>query len=418
MSSSEQDLIAWKTDAWKDPGMVAWYSGRMVENTGTNRLKNRVEQALCERFLKGEDVLDVGIGTGRASLPLLSKGIRLAGTDSSQAMLDECRRLAGGHPVELVPGDVTALPFESGRFDSLISLNVMTHFPHVENVLKEWKRVVKPGGRMIFDIYSLDHLSFSRRENVTVELLMKQDASAFNMHWSSDDVVAAANRLGMTVVALVPYGSVFSGEYRHWLFPKPLQATHWWNRQLSWIGADDALLDLALFLEQEWFACLGNITTGRYMVVLDNAPDEAANQRWQANDLALTRYLTGGPVRLDDLAPRLNLPVDVWRERFDAHLDRLRNRNVAYFLLTTFLGRIDAINWLDLAPRNGAALQRWLDAELLDQQLQGFVRSWHQNPAIAPLCQSDGTALGTGLEYQLQRKIVSRFVQATGGRSQ
>ncbi|MGF6779478.1 class I SAM-dependent methyltransferase [Paraburkholderia sp. GAS334] len=418
MSNSEQDLIAWKTDAWKDPGMVAWYSDRMMENTGTNRLKNKVEVALCEHYVKGVDVLDVGIGTGRASLPLLSKGFRLAGTDSSQAMLDECRRLAGGQPVELVPGDVTALPFESGRFDSLISLNVMTHFPHVENVLKEWQRVVKPGGRLIFDIYSLDHLSFSRGQNVTVESLMKQDASAFNMHWSSDEVVASANRLGMRVVALVPYGSVFSGEYRHWHFPKPLQSTNWWHRQLSWIGSDDALLDMTLFLEQEWFACLNNFTTGRYMVVLENERDDAANQRWQANDLMLTRYLASSPVRLDDLASRLNLPVDVWRERFDAHLDRLRNRKVAYFLLTTFLGRTDAISWADLAPRNGPTLQRWVDAEQLDRQLQGFVQSWHQNPALARLCERDCTGLGAGLEYQLQRKVVSRFVQATGGRSE
>jgi hypothetical protein len=175
---------------------------------------------------------------------------------------------------------------------------------------------------------------------------------------------------------------------------------------------------MALFLEQEWFACLNNFTTGRYMVVLDNERDDAANQRWQAGDLELTRYLAGSPVRLAELAPRLNLPVDVWRARFDAHLDRLRNRSVAYFLLTTFLGRIDAISWADLAPRNGPALQRWVDAELLDRQLQGFVRSWHQNPALAGLCESDGTGLGVGLEYQLQRKVVSRFVQATDGRSE
>ena len=104
MKNSEQDLIHWKTEAWKDRDMVRWYSGRMDENTDTNRLKNIIETELCERFLAGTDVLDVGIGTGRASLPLIAKGFNLSGTDSSQAMLDECRRLAGGAPIELVQG--------------------------------------------------------------------------------------------------------------------------------------------------------------------------------------------------------------------------------------------------------------------------------------------------------------------------
>lgn len=418
MSNVEQDLIHWKTDAWKDRNMVAWYSGRMSENSGTNRLKNLVEIALCERFITGQEVLDVGIGTGRASLPLIAKGYRLAGTDSSQAMLDECRRLAAGQPIELVPGDVKALPFGDARFDSLISLNVMTHFPHVESVLNEWKRVVKPGGRLIFDIYSLDHLSFARGREVTVESLLEQKASDFNMHLSGERLVQAANSAGLKIVGTVPYGSLFCGEYNHWTMPMPLQASQWWRRQLSWIVSDDSMLAMATFLEQEWFGRLSNITTGRFMVVLENAPDQAANLQWHTDQQAFNHRLAEGPIRLDDLAPRLGLAVDAWREQFDAHLDNLRNRTLAYFLLSTCLGRADAIDWLDLAPRNGAALQRWAHAEQVDKHLQGFVRSWHRQPAIAGLCESQGVDLGASLEYQLQRKFVAQFAHLSGGRSE
>ncbi|HEV3104182.1 MAG TPA: class I SAM-dependent methyltransferase [Trinickia sp.] len=418
MSTVEQDLIRWKTDAWKDRNMVAWYSNRMNENSGTNRLKNRVEVDLCARFITGQDVLDVGIGTGRASLPLIARGYRLAGTDSSQAMLDECRRLAAGQPIELVPGDVKALPFGDARFDSLISLNVMTHFPHVESVLNEWKRVVKPGGRLIFDIYSLDQISFARGREITVESLMEQEASNFNMHLSSERLVHAANSAGLRIVGTVPYGSLFSGEYKHWTFPMPLQASHWWRRQLSWIVSDDGLLDMAIFLEQEWFAHLSNITTGRFMVVLENTPDEAANLQWHAEQMALSTRLVSEPVRLNDLAPRLGMTVDAWRDRFDRHLESCRNRTVAYFLLSTFLGRSDAVDWLDLAPRNGAILQRWALAEEVDKQLQRFVRQWHQEPAVAALCQSHGVDLGATLEYQLQRKFVAQFGPLSGGSNQ
>ena len=45
--------------------MVAWYNQRMLENRGTNRLKNQVEVDLCARYAVAPKVLDVGIGTGR-----------------------------------------------------------------------------------------------------------------------------------------------------------------------------------------------------------------------------------------------------------------------------------------------------------------------------------------------------------------
>jgi SAM-dependent methyltransferase len=431
MSHTEQDLINWKTDAWKDRNMVAWYSNFMVGTSGTNRLKNLVETALCERYLTGQAILDVGIGTGRASLPLIDKGYRVSGTDSSQAMLDECRRLAAGRPIELVPGDVQALPFGDASFDSLISLNVMTHFPHVEPVLREWQRVVKPGGRLIFDIYSLDHLSFARGREVTLDDLLAQGNEKFNMHLSSEALVQIADDIGLRIVAAVPYGSLFSGEYKHWTLPMPLQASHWWKRQLSWIATDDAMLAMAAFLEQHWFACLTTITTGRFMAVLekpldlaaDSAADTAvdpaahgaehaaANRDWLAEHMSLSRDLVSAPVRLDDLAPYLQMPAAQWREQFDRHLDHPRNRTLAYFVLSTCLGRMEAIDWLDLAPRNGPALQRWIKAEVVDRLLQEFVVNWHREPAVADLCRRHEVDLGAGLDYLLLRRFVAQYAK-------
>ena len=413
-----KQLIDWKTDAWKNRDMVAWYAKRMEENTGSNRLKNRIETELCERFLTGSELLDVGIGTGRASLPLARKGFKLTGTDSSQAMLDECRRQAGALPVTLVPGDVKALPFPDARFDSLVSLNVMTHFPHVEAVLREWKRVVRPGGRLVFDIYALDHLSFSRGRAVSVDDLIALGADRFNMHLSLDRLVSAADEVGLTVVATAPYGALFSGEYRHSAFHKPLQETHWWLRQLSWLAQDDALLEMALFLDREWFGRLTSIVTGRYMVALENRADPAANASWLNNERALIGRLLGQPVRLDELSDRLALSAQAWRETFDRHLDRLRNRTVAYFLLSTCFGRPDAVDWHDLAPRNGSALARWAAAEGIDRQVQRFVRDWHRQPAVAPLTQAFGVDLASGLEYELQRQLLARTLGAFNGKAE
>lgn len=416
MSTSEQDLISWKTDAWKDRNMVKWYSGRMVENTDANRLKNAVEVELCERFLLGRDVLDVGIGTGRASLPLIAKGYALSGTDSSQAMLDECLRLAAGQPITLRQGDVQQLPFDDQSFDSLISLNVMTHFPHIEKVLAEWKRVVRPGGRLIFDIYSLDHLSFARGETVTVEDLLAQGNNAFNMHLSGERLRSAADEVGLKVLGIVPYGSFICGEYPHPAFAMPLQASAWWRRQLSWLACDDALLEMAVFLEQHFFGCLSSIATGRFMVVLENSVDTAANQTWLEQDQAISQYLRDArPIRLEALAPWLNLPPDEWRAAFDRHLGRMRNRGVAYALLSTFLGRLDAIDWQDLSPQHGALLNGWAMSEYWDRNVQSFTRNWHQREETRAFCDVDGIPLASCLEYQLQRNLIALLSKPKSG---
>ena len=105
-----KDLIQWKTDAWKDPGMVNWYSGRMVQSETTNLLKNAVEINTIRRHARGPKIIDIGVGTGRAALPLVADGYDVMGVDSSQAMLDETRRLANGSPIRLQVGDVASLP--------------------------------------------------------------------------------------------------------------------------------------------------------------------------------------------------------------------------------------------------------------------------------------------------------------------
>lgn len=408
-------LIGWKTDAWKDSNMVAWYAKRMLENSGSNRLKNRIETDLCEQFVTGRELLDVGIGTGRASLPLARKGFLLSGTDSSQAMLDECGRQAGNLPVKLVPGDVKALPFGDASFDSLISLNVMTHFPHVEEVLSEWKRVVRPGGRLVFDIYSLEHLCFSRGKDVTVAELIAQGADGFNMHLKAEHLVHIADALGLSIVALVPYGSLFCGEYRRHSFSKPLQMTHWWMRQLSWLAQDDALLECAWFLDRHWFGRLPAAFTGRFMVVLEQRPNPDGNAAWLARQRELTSRLTAPqPIRLEQLADVLDLPPDEWRRQFDAYMGRLRNRSIAYFLLTSCFGRLDAIDWLDFSPTHGAQMTRWLNAEQVDAAAIGLARGWHQNPAFAALAQVNGVDLACGLDYEVQKQILLKAMAAFG----
>ena len=407
MDKELKKLIAWKTNAWKAKDMASCYADRMGENSGTNQLKNAVEVELYEKFVVGSEVLDVGIGTGRASLPLLKKGLRVTGVDSSQAMLDECKRLAGTLPIQLQVGDVCALPFPAGRFDSLISLNVMTHFPHWREVLSEWRRVVKPAGRIVFDIYSIDHLSFVEGRTVTVNDLIQKGAGLFNMHVSATELFEFADEAGLRVVSIVPYGSVFSSQYRRFNAAAALNTLNWWQRHLAWLTVDKPLFDAALFMERNLFACLTSKTTGRYMVVLDNEPDPAANNILREQLTEMDRLLEG-KVTLENLAPHLLLPVDMWKEEFSRHMGPLRNRVVAYFLLTSFLGRPAALDFTSFfGNERGAELDEWLRRELFDWSAHKSFEGWSIYSELQPIIHRNGLPIEGCMEYEFTKAMMN-----------
>lgn len=57
-----------------------------------------------------------------------------------------------------VVADLRALPFETGTVDTAVAIHVLEHFYEWEavDVLKEWRRVLKPGGQLIVELPCMD----------------------------------------------------------------------------------------------------------------------------------------------------------------------------------------------------------------------------------------------------------------------
>jgi SAM-dependent methyltransferase len=98
--------------------------------------------------------LEVGAGTGYFSLNLLQSGVvrEAVCSDISPGML---RALQGnadrlGLTVETVACDAEALPFDAAAFDLVLGHAVLHHLPDLGRALSEFRRVLRPGGIVLF----------------------------------------------------------------------------------------------------------------------------------------------------------------------------------------------------------------------------------------------------------------------------
>ena len=98
--------------------------------------------------------LEIGAGTGYFSLNLLRGGVigQAVCTDISQGMLDELARSAAklGLDVETARCDAQELPFPDDSFDLVFGHAVLHHLPDLDAAFREFRRVLKPGGRVAF----------------------------------------------------------------------------------------------------------------------------------------------------------------------------------------------------------------------------------------------------------------------------
>jgi SAM-dependent methyltransferase len=99
------------------------------------------------------EVLDAGCGTGGLIRRLSAKQPQWgwAGVDLSSIALELARRRSGPE-VDLREASVTALPWGDGRFDAVVSADVLYHVDDDAAALREFFRVLRPGGIVVLNL--------------------------------------------------------------------------------------------------------------------------------------------------------------------------------------------------------------------------------------------------------------------------
>ena len=100
--------------------------------------------------------LEIGCGTGYFSLNLMQAGVidHLTCTDISYGMVEalnaNAERLGLRERVRATRADAESLPFPDGSFDLVVGHAVLHHLPDLDRAFSEFRRVLRPGGRIVF----------------------------------------------------------------------------------------------------------------------------------------------------------------------------------------------------------------------------------------------------------------------------
>jgi ubiquinone/menaquinone biosynthesis C-methylase UbiE len=106
-------------------------------------------------------VLEVGFGPGELVRQMAEQVVRgrVAGIDSSALMVRQATKRNAAQVqsglVSLAMGSVSALPYEDGSFDKVVTVNSIHFWPEMVQGLREVGRVLRTGGRLV--VVVLDH---------------------------------------------------------------------------------------------------------------------------------------------------------------------------------------------------------------------------------------------------------------------
>lgn len=110
---------------------------------------------VLSRFKEADQVVEVGCGTGKFTLPLARSGKKVTAIDFSEKMLEVLEKKAAAEGlcdrITFRHGDIENLDLRSGSAQAVLSIAVIRHFEDDRRALGELARVLAPSGVLVCD---------------------------------------------------------------------------------------------------------------------------------------------------------------------------------------------------------------------------------------------------------------------------
>jgi ubiquinone/menaquinone biosynthesis C-methylase UbiE len=186
------------------PSLYDRYLGPLIFEPYAEDLARRLSA------LDPERVLETAAGTGivtRALDRTLSPGASIVATDLNQPMLDHAAERVPSSRVSWQKVDAQALPFPDATFDAVVCQFGVMFFPDKQKAYREARRVLKPGGHFIFNVWDkLAYNEFTDLVTTAVADMFADDPPRFlaqtpHGYHDRDAVIAELRSAGFVNVA-------------------------------------------------------------------------------------------------------------------------------------------------------------------------------------------------------------------------
>lgn len=165
--------------------------------------------SLLDGRLENKNVLDIGCGIGRISLPLARQGAKITGLDLSAAMLDRLRlnakKLGLSRSVTCLNCSSDSLPLDDRSFDIIICFGLLEHLPALvrRRTMLEAFRVVKKRGRIFVVVNNIDNPMLKPRYKLKAQRRDGYFVTLVGLDWLIG--LAEKNGLKASVTARNPF---------------------------------------------------------------------------------------------------------------------------------------------------------------------------------------------------------------------
>jgi ubiquinone/menaquinone biosynthesis C-methylase UbiE len=195
-----QDYYSMRAKDYDRQKSRTWKSDQGFEDRITNAITNALASS------KNKHVLEVCVGSGRASLLVLEKTTPwFVGLDLSREMLKSAQTKLSVYKtsVDLVLGDTEHIPFAGLAFDGLLCVSAMHYFAHPEKYLKEFSRVLGTDGVFVWGDLTLHE----KDDRDFLDKLERTVSGVHERYWKPSEIKRMFADIGFRISAMetVPY---------------------------------------------------------------------------------------------------------------------------------------------------------------------------------------------------------------------
>jgi ubiquinone/menaquinone biosynthesis C-methylase UbiE len=143
------------------------WSGERLETFvyNENTIEHLHRYAIALQFVEGKSVLDIASGEGYGSNLLAGKAAAVIGVDIDHASIEVAKKKYPGKNLQFRQGSASMIPVDDNSVDVVVSFETIEHHDQHEEMLKEIKRVLRPGGVLIMSSPDKKYYSDERGYN-------------------------------------------------------------------------------------------------------------------------------------------------------------------------------------------------------------------------------------------------------------